>query len=97
LQGVVSAEPLPSRLGEALRLFRVEQSLIKRSEAFRLHLSDDTANFTELKQGTLLCEQPGEEYRVQHASEWILFPNPSVALGLRAGMVLTEVPRSTLY
>jgi len=97
LQGVVSAEPLPSRLGEALRLFRVEQSLIKRSEAFRLHLSDDTANFTELKQGTLLCEQPGEEYRVQHASEWILFPNPGVALGLRAGMVLTEVPRSTLY
>ncbi|MNG75943.1 Succinylglutamate desuccinylase [compost metagenome] len=97
LQAVVSGEPLPSRPGVALRLFRVEQSLIKRSEDFRLHLSDDTANFTELKQGTLLCEQPGEEYRVQHASEWILFPNPGVALGLRAGMVLTEVPRSTLY
>ncbi|QUY46415.1 succinylglutamate desuccinylase [Serratia plymuthica] len=97
LQAVVSDEPLPLRPGGALRLFRVAQSLIKRSEDFRLHLSDDTANFTELEQGTLLCEQPGEEYRVQHASEWILFPNPGVALGLRAGMVLTEVPRSTLY
>ncbi|MNT49676.1 Succinylglutamate desuccinylase [compost metagenome] len=78
-------------------MFRVERSLIKRSEAFKLHLSDDTANFTELEQGTLLCEQPGEEYRVQHAREWILFPNPQVALGLRAGMVLIEAPRSTLY
>ncbi|MEQ5970716.1 succinylglutamate desuccinylase [Serratia liquefaciens] len=97
LQAAVSGEALPQRMGEALRVFRVERSLIKRSEAFKLHLSDDTANFTELEQGTLLCEQPGEEYRVQHAREWILFPNPQVALGLRAGMVLIEAPRSTLY
>ncbi|MGO4742206.1 succinylglutamate desuccinylase [Serratia quinivorans] len=97
LQTAVSGEALPRRVADALRVFCVERSLIKRSEDFRLHLSDDTANFTELKQGTLLCEQPGEEYRVQHASEWILFPNPSVALGLRAGMVLIEAPRSTLY
>jgi succinylglutamate desuccinylase len=97
LQAAVSGEPLPLRSGSELRIFRVERSLIKRSEEFRLYLSDDTANFTELKQGTLLCDQPGEEYRVQHVSEWILFPNPGVALGLRAGMVLVEAPRSTLY
>ena len=39
-------------------------SLIKHSEDFKLHLDDDTANFTELKPGMLLCEQPQEEYRV---------------------------------
>ncbi|VTR28608.1 Succinylglutamate desuccinylase [Serratia fonticola] len=50
-----------------------------------------------LPQGTLLYEQPGESYRVQHEKEWVLFPNPKVALGLRAGMMLTEVPRSTLF
>ncbi|MFC0227276.1 succinylglutamate desuccinylase [Serratia aquatilis] len=97
LQALVSALPLPPRQQEPMRVFRVEQSLIKRSEAFKLYLSDDTANFTALPQGTLLCEQPGESYRVKHENEWILFPNPNVAVGLRAGMMLTEVPRSTLF
>ncbi|CAI2464051.1 Succinylglutamate desuccinylase [Serratia ficaria] len=97
LQAAVSGEALPERAGPAVRVFRVAQSLIKRSDDFTLHLSDDTANFTELKQGTLLCEQPGEAYRVSHPREWVLFPNPNVALGLRAGMLLTEVPRTTLY
>ncbi|WON78547.1 succinylglutamate desuccinylase [Serratia sp. UGAL515B_01] len=99
LQALVSAQPLPEREQEQqpIRVFRVEQSLIKRSEAFKLYLSGDTANFTVLPQGTLLCEQPGETYRVQHEEEWVLFPNPNVALGLRAGMMLTEVPRSTLF
>ncbi|MFI8415717.1 succinylglutamate desuccinylase [Serratia sp. NPDC078593] len=97
LRALVSREALPPRGGTAMRVFRVEHSLIKRNEPFKLYLSEDTANFTELPQGTLLCEQPGETYRVQHDKEWILFPNPQVALGLRAGMVLTEVARSALY
>jgi succinylglutamate desuccinylase len=97
LQAAISDEPLPVRQAREVRVFRVAKSLIKRSEDFTLHLSDDTANFTELKQGALLYEQPGESYRVSHGSEWILFPNPNVALGLRAGILLTEVPRTTLY
>lgn len=96
LQTLVSGQSLPLREQAPIRVFRVERSLIKRSESFKLYLSDDTANFTALPQGSLLCEQPGESYRVQHEQEWILFPNPKVALGLRAGMMLTEVPRNTL-
>ena len=88
---------MPEREGEAIRVFRVMHSLIKRSEDFKLHLDDDTANFTELKPGMLLCEQPQEDYRVGQEGAWILFPNPTVALGLRAGMLLSEVSRSTLY
>ncbi|GAA3601913.1 succinylglutamate desuccinylase [Gibbsiella greigii] len=97
LQAVASGQPLPARQGAPIRVFRVETSLIKRSAAFRLYLSDDTANFTELPEGMLVCEQPDEAYRVQHAKAWILFPNPNVALGLRAGLVLTEMARSTLF
>ncbi|WP_273869972.1 succinylglutamate desuccinylase [Serratia odorifera] len=97
LQSLVSGEALPARSGAAMRIFQVEKSLIKRSEDFRLHLADDTANFTVLPQGTLVCEQAGEQYRVQHAQQWILFPNPQVAVGLRAGMLLSEVPRDCLF
>jgi succinylglutamate desuccinylase len=97
LQALVCGQSLPLRREAPIRVFRVERSLIKRSESFKLYLSDDTANFTALPQGTLLYEQPEESYRVQHEKEWVLFPNPKVALGLRAGMMLTEVPRSTLF
>lgn len=97
LRAAVSEGPLPVRAADEIRVFRVMHSLIKHSEDFKLHLGDDTANFTELKPGMLLCEQPQEDYRVGLEGAWILFPNPNVALGLRAGMLLNEVPRSTLY
>ncbi|MCP1106108.1 succinylglutamate desuccinylase [Serratia nevei] len=97
LRAAVSEGALPARAGGEIRVFRVMHSLIKHSEDFKLHLDDDTANFTELKPGMLLCEQPQEDYRVGQEGAWILFPNPNVALGLRAGMLLTEVSRSTLY
>ncbi|EHD21719.1 MULTISPECIES: succinylglutamate desuccinylase [Brenneria] len=91
LRAEVSAMALPARSGPPPAWFRVARSLIKHGDAFRLHLADDTANFTCFEQGTLLCEQPGELYRVKHDREWILFPNPNVAPGLRAGLVLTEM------
>lgn len=97
LRAAVSEGTLPVRVDDEIRVFRVMHSLIKHSEDFKLHLDDDTANFTELKPGMLLCEQPQEDYRVGQEGAWILFPNPNVALGLRAGMLLNEVPRSTLY
>ncbi|BEN54815.1 succinylglutamate desuccinylase [Serratia marcescens] len=97
LRAAVSEGALPVRAADEIRVFRVIHSLIKHSEDFKLHLDDDTANFTELKPGMLLCEQPQEDYRVGQEGAWILFPNPSVALGLRAGMLLKEVSRSTLY
>ncbi|KAA9000103.1 succinylglutamate desuccinylase [Affinibrenneria salicis] len=96
LRSQLSGAPLPPRDGEPLRLFRVACSLIKHSEAFRLHLAGDTANFTRFERGTLLCEQPGESYRVRHDSEWILFPNPGVAPGLRAGLMLIEIAPDSL-
>lgn len=96
LRAVVSSMPLAVRQKAALRVFRVVHSLIKRSEAFTLYLNDKTLNFTEFPRGMLLAEQSDEIYRVQHDKEWILFPNPHVALGLRAGMMLIDVPHSML-
>ncbi|MCM2446918.1 succinylglutamate desuccinylase [Rahnella sp. CG8] len=91
LRAVVSESVLQVRNIQAMRLFSVVRSLIKRSDDFKLHLPATTPNFMSFGRGTLLCEQPGEEYRVEHEREWILFPNPNVAPGLRAGIVLKEV------
>ncbi|ACS84299.1 succinylglutamate desuccinylase [Musicola paradisiaca] len=91
LRALVSGTSMPVRRVAPMRLFSVVRSLMKRSEAFQLHVAGDAPNFTPFARGTLLCEQPGEAYRVAHEREWILFPNPSVAQGLRAGMVLTEI------
>lgn len=90
LRALVSAEAVPTRVSAPLRVFGVDRSLIKRSDDFQLFLADDTPNFTRFDRGTRLCEQAGESDRVKHRHEWILFPNPNVALGLRAGLVLTE-------
>ncbi|MEO9382768.1 succinylglutamate desuccinylase [Chromobacterium phragmitis] len=72
----------------ALPLFRAKYDLIKRSDAFRLHLADDVENFTVLPDGMLIAEDGDTRYIARGGEERILFPNPGVKPGLRAGIVV---------
>ncbi|CQR24884.1 succinylglutamate desuccinylase [Yersinia enterocolitica] len=72
------------------------KSLLKQHSDFKLLVADDTLNFTPFKRGTLLSEQPNDSYHVQHEMEWILFPNPRVAMGLRAGIMLVQMDEAEL-
>lgn len=76
--------------------YRVVKSLLKQHADFKLWVADDTVNFTRYPQGTLMIEQLNEHYRVEHEYEWILFPNPRVALGLRAGIMLVQMDENEL-
>lgn len=72
-------------------LFRAKYNLIKHSDAFRLNLDDKVENFTLLPDGMVIAEDGDTRYIAQGGDERILFPNPGVKPGLRAGIVIEPV------
>lgn len=81
---------LPSPVYEPanLNLFRVSRELIKRTDSFKLNLADDVENFTPLAQGMELANDAGDLFVIHEADARIVFPNPKVKNGLRAGIVI---------
>lgn len=89
LAALLSGEPLPVAQ-QTPRRYRVVQQITRLSERFELYMDAETRNFTAFSQGALLAEDGETRYVVQRAREYVLFPNPAVALGLRAGLMLAE-------
>ncbi|WP_018748292.1 succinylglutamate desuccinylase [Chitiniphilus shinanonensis] len=74
--------------GEAPTVYRVSREVMKRSAAFELKIDGRTDNFTPLPQGMLLAADEGGECRVDEADARIVFPNPEVEIGQRAGLIV---------
>jgi succinylglutamate desuccinylase len=56
-----------------------------------LQLSADAPNFSTFQKDEVIATQQAGNYVVDNQQVWILFPNPNVKMGLRAGLVLKEI------
>lgn len=74
-------------------VFQVAQEIVKHSDAFRMAFDGATQNFTALAPDTIIAQDGDTTYRVGPAEEYVVFPNPDVRVGQRAGLmvVLAEV------
>lgn len=72
------------------QVFRVAQELIKHSDAFRMTFDRSVWNFTPMQAGTVIAEDSDIVYRVGPETEYVVFPNPDVRNGLRAGLMVVQ-------
>lgn len=86
----------PGRWAPMPRVFTVVDQITKQTEAFELQLATDVPNFTELVKGTVLARDGDYRYVVTRDGERIVFPNPAVKPGLRAGLIVVETTAETL-
>ena len=84
-----AAAPMP-------RVFTVVDQITKRSDAFELLVPADLPNFTPFAKGTVLARDAAYSYTVQRDEERLVFPNPTVKPGLRAGLLVVETTDETL-
>jgi len=81
---------LPAPPGAAPLVFNTAQSITKLSDAFRMSFGRDTENFTPLKRGETIATDGDTVYTVGHDEEFVVFPNPDVRVGLRAGIMVVR-------
>lgn len=92
LRGFLSGNTALVAKGQRAQIFLMAQEIIKRSDAFVMGFGKDTQNFTALSQGALIAEDGDVRYTVQHAEEYVVFPNPNVRIGQRAGLMVVKAP-----
>ncbi|SFD51419.1 succinylglutamate desuccinylase [Massilia yuzhufengensis] len=75
----------------APHVFATARQVIKLSDAFTMSVGRETWNFTPMKKGDVIATDGDTVYTVEHEEELVVFPNPDVRVGLRAGLMVTRV------
>ncbi|RZA34805.1 MAG: succinylglutamate desuccinylase [Lysobacteraceae bacterium] len=75
----------------APHVFATARQVIKLSDAFSMSVGRETWNFTPMKKGDVIATDGDTVYRVEHDEELVVFPNPDVRVGLRAGLMVTRI------
>jgi succinylglutamate desuccinylase len=90
LRKLIAGEQLPTCMEGAVEAFEVCHEVNRSSEAWQFFVADDVPNFTEFQTGELIEQDGAREYRVGEQPEYIVFPNPNVPVGHRAGLMLKK-------
>ena len=72
-------------------IFNTARQIIKLSDGFRMAFGKETHNFTAMQQGEEIARDGDTVYTVQYPEELVVFPNPDVRVGLRAGLMVVRV------
>jgi succinylglutamate desuccinylase len=78
----------PAIISSAPVRFLVAQEIVKLTESFELWSDIHTKNFTEIAPNTTIAVDGAKVYSTRDRAEYLLFPNPSVKVGQRAGLML---------
>jgi succinylglutamate desuccinylase len=70
--------------------FYVAQEIVKRSAAFHMEIDADTMNFTPFGAGALIATDGALTTHAGLTTEYLVFPNPRVLVGQRAGLMLVR-------
>ncbi|MEJ2762912.1 succinylglutamate desuccinylase [Photobacterium sp. MCCC 1A19761] len=76
--------------GETISVYKVTRTLTKHTDAFQFTFPADQANFTHFEEGALLGSDEGVEYTAAPGGEAVVFPNPNVAIGQRACLLVKK-------
>lgn len=81
----------PAVAGAQPHVFKVAQEIVKLSDGFTMTFGRETPNFASLKRGEAIARDGDTVYTVLHDEELVVFPNPDVRVGLRAGLMVVRV------
>ena len=81
---------LPAMPAVAPHVFKVAQEIVKRSDAFTMAFGRETENFTALDAGAVIATDGEFVWNVGPQPERVVFPNPDVRVGLRAGLMVVR-------
>ena len=90
MNSLLRADPSLMPRGDAPHVFQMAQEIIKLSDDFKMSFDRSTQNFTALPQDALIASDGQTQYRVKHAEEMVVFPNPDVRIGQRAGLMVVR-------
>ncbi|WLH14015.1 succinylglutamate desuccinylase [Pseudomonas hefeiensis] len=98
LQQIIEGnEPESDESLDGLQLFSVAREIIKHSDSFRLNLPADIENFSQLGKGYVLAEDIAQtRWVIEEEGARIIFPNPKVKNGLRAGILIVPATDENL-